>query len=185
MSGVRSIDSLVKQMPRDGSVVGQKPFAIILGCSDSCVPAEIIFDQGLGNLFVIRVAGNIVAPSQIGRVEFAVEEFGTPLVVVLGHSRCGAVMATLRAIEQSSDEKSSNLLSIVSRIRPSVELLFETDLRNDAGQLMKTAIRSNTLASSNNLRHGARLLEQLILDGSLTILAAEYSLETGVVEFIS
>ena len=185
VAGVRSIDTLVKQMQREDFIEGQAPFAIILGCSDSRVPAEIIFDQGLGDLFVIRVAGNIVAPSQVGSVEFAAKQFGTPLVVVLGHSMCGAVLATLEEIERPSDEKSSNVLSIVSRIRPSVELLLETDLRNDPAVLLKAAIRSNTLASTNSLRHGSQMLEQLILDDCLTIVAAEYSLETGVVEFIS
>ena len=185
VAGVRSIDTLVKQMQREDFIAGQAPFAIILGCSDSRVPAEIIFDQGLGDLFVIRVAGNIVAPSQVGSVEFAAKQFGTPLVVVLGHSMCGAVLATLEEIERPSDEKSSNVLSIVSRIRPSVELLLETDLRNDPAVLLKAAIRSNTLASTNSLRHGSQMLEQLILDDCLTIVAAEYSLETGVVEFIS
>jgi len=185
VSGVRSIDSLVKQTQREDIIEGQAPFAIILGCSDSRVPAEIIFDQGLGDLFVIRVAGNIVAPSRIGSVAFAAKQFGTPLVVVLGHSMCGAVMATLEEIQRPSKEKSSNVLSIVSRIQPSVELLFDTDLHNDPEQLLKAAIRSNILASTNSLRHGSQMLEQLILDGRLTIVSAEYSLETGVVEFIS
>ena len=185
VSGLRSIDSLVKQMQREDFVERQAPFAIILGCSDSRVPAEIIFDQGLGDLFVIRVAGNIVAPSQIGSVEFAAKQFGTPLVVVLGHSMCGAVMATLDDIERPSNEKSSSVLSILGRIRPSVEVLFETELRNDPERLLEAAIRSNILASANNLRHGSQMLEQLVLDDHLTIVAAEYSLETGVVEFIT
>jgi carbonic anhydrase len=185
VSGIRGNDSLVKQIQREDVIDGQAPFVIILGCSDSRVPAEIIFDQGLGDLFVIRVAGNIVAPSQIGSVEFAAKQFGTPLVVVLGHSICGAVMATLEEIERPSDEKSSNVLSIVRRIRPSVELLFETDLSNDPERLLKAAIRSNILASTSNLMHGSQMLEQLVLDDSLTIVAAEYSLETGIVEFIT
>src|SRR5687768_991800 len=100
---------------------GQEPFAIILGCSDSRVPAEIVFDQGLGDLFVIRVAGNIVAPSQIGSVEFAASRFGTRLVLVLGHSRCGVILATLDELQQATENRSRNLRSIVDRIRPSVE----------------------------------------------------------------
>ena len=185
VSGVRSIDSLVKQMQRQDFVDGQAPFAIILGCSDSRVPAELVFDQGLGDLFVIRVAGNIVAPSQVGSVEFATSQFGTPLVVVLGHSMCGVVMATVEEIKRPSDQTSSNVLSIVSRIRPSVELLLETDLHDDPEHLLKTAIRSNILASTNSLRHGSQMLEQLILEDRLAIVAAEYSLETGVVEFFN
>lgn len=161
----------------------QSPFAIILGCSDARVPAEIIFDQGLGDLFVIRVAGNIVAPSQVGSVEFAAERFGTPLVIVLGHSMCGAVMATLDELEHPSQGKSSNVLSIVNRIRPTVEPLFETELRKNPEQLLEAAIRANILAATNHLRHGSQLLEQLIQKGDLVIVGAEYSLKTGKVDF--
>lgn len=182
-SGVRSIDTLVKQMQRADFVQGQDPFAIILGCSDSRVPAEIIFDQGLGDLFVIRVAGNIVAPSQIGSVEFAVERFHTPLVVVLGHSMCGAVIATLDDLEYPSKARSSNLSSIVNRIRPSVEPLFGTELRNDPEQLLEASIRANILAATNHLRHGSQMLEHLVQLGELSIIGAEYSLATGEVEF--
>jgi len=183
VSGVRSVDTLVKQIQRADLIAGQAPFAIILGCSDSRVPAEIIFDQGLGDLFVIRVAGNIVAPSQIGSVEFAVERFATPLVVVLGHSMCGAVMATLDDIECPSEEKSSNVLSIVNRIRPTVEPLFETELRNKPERLLAIAIRANIRAATNHLRHGSQMLEHSIQEGSLHIVGAEYSLETGRVDF--
>lgn len=183
VSGVRSVDTFVKQMQRASFVEGQTPFAIILGCSDSRVPAEIIFDQGLGDLFVIRVAGNIVAPSQVGSVEFAAELFGTPLVVVLGHSMCGAVIATLEGLQGPSEARSSNVLSIVNRIRPTVEPLLATDLRNNPEQLLNTAIRANILASTNQLRHGSEILEQLIQKGDLTIVGAEYSLETGEVDF--
>ena len=139
VTGVRSVDTMVKQIHRADVTEGQAPFAIILGCSDSRVPAEIVFDQGLGDLFVIRVAGNIVAPSQVGSVEFAVEQFGTPLVVVLGHSMCGAVMATLDDMEKTSDPKSSNVLSIVNRIRPTIEILRLTELRDKPDQLFKNS----------------------------------------------
>jgi carbonic anhydrase len=183
VSGVRSIDTIVKQIQRANFVEGQEPFAIILGCSDSRVPAEIIFDQGLGDLFVIRVAGNIVAPSQVGSVEFAAERFGTPLVVVLGHSMCGAVMATIDELERPSDEKSSNVLSIVNRIRPTVEPLLETELRNDPDKLLESSIHANILAATNNLMHGSQMLEQLVQQGKLRIVGAEYSLETGEVKF--
>jgi carbonic anhydrase len=183
VSGVRSIDTLVKQMQIETYAEGQTPFAIILGCSDSRVPAEIVFDQGLGDLFVIRVAGNIVAPSQIGSVELATELFGTPLVVVLGHSMCGAVMATLDDLENQSEARSSNVLSIVNRIRPVVEPLFRTELRKHPEQLLDASIRANILAACNHLRHGSQQLEHLIQKGALTIVGAEYSLKTGVVEF--
>ena len=164
-------------------VDGQEPFAIILGCSDSRVPAEIVFDQGLGDLFVIRVAGNVVAPSQVGSVEFAAERFGTRLVVVLGHTQCGAVQATLEQLEQSRDERSDNLHSIVDRIRPSVEALVYTELRNDPAKLMHHAVRANIRTAVDHLRHGSKTLEELINNDELMVVGAEYSLETGVVEF--
>jgi carbonic anhydrase len=147
------------------------------------VPAEIVFDQGLGELFVIRVAGNIVAPSQIGSVEFAACLYETPLVVVMGHSMCGAVIATLEELERPSGNRSPNLQSIVNRIRPSVEVLLETDLHKDPDALLRHAIRANIRASANHLRHGSRILEELIEQGRLLVVGAEYSLETGVVEF--
>lgn len=183
VSGVRCIDTLIKQTQRSDFLGGQEPYAIILGCSDSRVPAEIVFDQGLGDLFVIRVAGNIVAPSQIGSIEFAVERFGTQLVVVLGHSMCGAVMATIDELEQPSNDRSSNVLSIVNRIRPSVEPLYHTDLRNNPDELLHAAIRANILTATNHLRHGSQMLEQLLSKNEITIVGAEYSLETGIVEF--
>ncbi len=162
---------------------GQRPFAIILGCSDSRVPAEIVFDQGLGDLFVIRVAGNIVAPSQIGSVEFAAARYDTRLVLVLGHSQCGAILATLEELRRPSETQSRNLRAIVDRVRPSVEGLLATDLRHDQEALVKQAVRANIRASVNHLRHGSELLEQLIQDAGLRVVGAEYSLETGVVEF--
>ncbi|MEO5767399.1 MAG: carbonic anhydrase [Polyangia bacterium] len=161
----------------------QEPFAIVLGCSDSRVPAEIVFDQGLGDLFVIRVAGNIVAPSQVGSVEFAAARFGTRLVVVLGHSRCGAILATLEELRRPSENQSRNLRSIVDRVRPSVEELLKTDLRHDVDALVHQSVRLNIRASANHLRHGSRELEQLIRDDGLVVVGAEYSLETGAVEF--
>lgn len=168
---------------RAALVAGQEPAAIILGCSDSRVPAELIFDQGLGDLFVIRVAGNIVAPSQVGSIEFAAERFGTRLVVVLGHSMCGAVLATIEELERPSASRSANLRSIVSRIRPAVETLLEAGPRLSREQLVSHAIRANIRAAANQLRHGSPLLEQLILNDSLLVVGAEYSLETGAVEF--
>ena len=162
---------------------GQEPFAIILGCSDSRVPAEIVFDQGLGDLFVIRVAGNIVAPSQVGSVEFGAARFGTRLVVVLGHSNCGAITATLEELARPSADQSRNLRSIVDRVRPSVESLMATELGQDHQRLVDAAVRANIRVSANHLRHGSELLEQLIQTNGLLVVGAEYSLETGVVDF--
>jgi carbonic anhydrase len=176
-------DDATSQKRRVRLTSGQTPHAIILGCSDSRVPAEMVFDQGLGDLFVIRVAGNIVAPSQIGSVEFAAERFGTKLVVVLGHSNCGAIQATIEELGRPSAEQSRNLRSIVDRVRPSVEALLGTDLRHDHTALVKQAVRANIRVSANQLRHGSEILEGLIASGGLEIVGAEYSLDTGIVEF--
>ena len=159
----------------------QDPFAIILGCSDSRVPSEIVFDQGLGDLFVVRVAGNIVAPSQIGSIELAVERFGARLVVVMGHSRCGAIQATLDSLRDPSKNQSKNLRSIVDRIRPSLELL---DIDQDPETILQQAVRANIHSSVSQLQHESRILEQLIREGDLLILGAEYSLDTGIVNFL-
>jgi len=182
VADIRSHATVVRRSHRGDLADGQEPFAIILGCSDSRVPAEIVFDQGLGDLFVIRVAGNIVAPSQIGSVEFAVSKFGTRLVVVLGHSRCGAVEATLEELRRPSANQSRNLFSIVDRVRPSVEPLLATPLRDDPEALIRDAVRANVRVSASKLRHGSELLESLANDG-LIVVGAEYSLENGVVEF--
>jgi carbonic anhydrase len=182
VADIRSHATIARRSHRD-LVDGQEPFAIILGCSDSRVPAEIVFDQGLGDLFVIRVAGNIVAPSQVGSVEFAASKFNTRLVVVLGHSRCGAVEATLEELQRPSGRQSRNLYSIVDRVRPSVEALLATEIRNDPAALIRDAVRANVRVSASQLRHGSELLESLIAREGLVVVGAEYSLESGVVDF--
>jgi len=182
VAGTRHSD-LTSEARRLELTEGQAPFAIVLGCADSRVPAEIVFDQGLGDLFVIRVAGNIVAPSQVGSVEFAAERFGTPLVVVLGHSRCGAIDATLEQLRRPRESQSRNLRTIVDRIRPSVESLLAAGVQHDDPGLAHQAVRSNVRLSANHLRHGSDVLEQLIARGQLLVVGAEYSLETGVVDF--
>jgi carbonic anhydrase len=179
----RSSDTLTGRVRRRAVAETQEPFAVILGCSDSRVPAEIIFDQGLGDLFVIRVAGNIVAPSQIGSIEFAAERFGLRLVVVLGHSSCGAITATIEELGRGSKEQSRHLRSIVDRIRPSVQAFIGTSIANDHAALVHHSVRANIRMSANHLRHGSEVLEQLIDKNGLLVVGAEYSLETGVVEF--
>jgi len=169
---------------REALVAGQEPFAIVLGCSDSRVPAELVFDQGFGDLFVIRVAGNIVAPSQIGSVEFAAARFGTPLVVVLGHTQCGAITATLEELLGKAVTPTRSLRSIVNRVRPSVETLLSMAGTGDLDTLKDNAMRANVRASVDHLRHGSELLETLIADRGLMIVGATYSIETGVVEFL-
>jgi carbonic anhydrase len=182
-SDTRSGETLTNQRRRDEVSAGQEPFAIVLGCSDSRVPAEIVFDQGLGDLFVIRVAGNIVASSQVGSVEFAAGRYGTRLVVVLGHSQCGAVLATLEELQRPTGHQSGNLRSIVDRVRPSVETLLATELRHDPAALVRQAVRANIRVSANQLRHGSEVLEHLIQKDGLLVVGGEYSLETGIVEF--
>ena len=182
-AGASDRDAVLGHLKRAELTKGQQPFAIVLGCSDARVPAEIVFDQGVGDLFVIRVAGNIVARSQVGSVEFAAARFGTRLVVVLGHSQCGAVTATLDEIRQPSVGRSRNLESIVDRIRPAVEGLFNTELRNDPEALLRLAVRTNVGVAVSHLRHGSEMLEEMIENDGLLVVGAEYSLETGVVEF--
>lgn len=179
----RGSENYASQAHRANLVAGQAPFAVILGCSDSRVPVEIIFDQGLGDLFVIRVAGNIVAPSQVSSVEFAAARFGTRLVVVLGHTRCGAIEATLDTLRLPPHERSRDPHSIVDRIRPSVEGLLDTPLQHDHEALMHQAGRANIRASANHLRHGSQVIEELVKSNGLMVVGAEYSLETGMVDF--
>ncbi|CAG67944.1 MULTISPECIES: carbonic anhydrase [Acinetobacter] len=174
---------LLSHQERAEMAEAQNPFAIILGCSDSRVPAEQVFDQGLGDLFVIRVAGNIVAPSQVGSVEFAAERYDCAVVVVLGHSHCGAIQATVDTLLDPENPPSDNLMSIVNRVRPSVEILLQTDLKHDHKKLCMHAVRSNVFASVNQLRHGSAVLESLIAKGKMIVVGAEYSLETGEVNF--
>jgi carbonic anhydrase len=184
VTSVNGPDEFVSQARRAALVAEQEPFAIILGCSDARVPAEIVFDQGLGDLFVIRVAGNVVAPSQVGSVEFAAARFGTRLVVVLGHSGCGAIVATIDELRRPSESQSRNLRSIVDRVRPSVEGLLRAGRGLDEEVLVEEAVRANIRASADHLRHGSPVLEQLILEEGLLVVGAEYSLKTGAVEFL-
>lgn len=185
VSDSRTSDILTSRANIRDLVSGQRPFAIILGCSDSRVPIEIIFDQGLGDLFVIRVAGNIVAPSLIGSIEYAAETTGARLVVVLGHSHCGAVTATLEELQRPSDSRSPNLHAIVKRIMPAVEPLTLEGPGQDPDSLAQKAVRANILASVAKLHSESEILEQQVKEQDLLIIGAEYSLETGTVEFLN
>lgn len=179
VAGTTTNNDSVSQARRAELVDGQSPFAVIVACSDSRVPVELLFDQGLGDLFVIRVAGNIVAPSQIGSVEFAAAQLGTKLVVVLGHSNCGAVDATLKELAHGTGTQSPNLRSIVDRIRPAIEPLVKAK-----GELtLDEAVAANVNQSVERLRHGSAILEDLIDSGALQVVGAEYSIENGDVEF--
>jgi carbonic anhydrase len=178
---VRSLDSMLSHNRRD--VEPQRPFAIVLGCSDSRAPAEVVFDVGLGDLFVIRVAGNIVAPSQVGSVEFAAERFGTRLVVVMGHSSCGAIEAAIEAVMRNEGPTSRNLMSIVDRVRPSIESLVATDLVRDPVRLRREAVRANVRVSVSHLRHSSDIIERLIDHEGLLVVGAELDLSNGEVVF--
>ncbi len=181
--GESELGAIVTPARRAELAAGQTPFAVVLGCSDSRVPAELVFDQGLGELFVIRVAGNIVEPSHIGSVEYAADQCGTRLVVVLGHTGCGAVGATLEELRHPQSVRSPNLRSIVDCIGPAVEDLLDTELAADPEALYRAAVRANVSAAADRLRHSSEVLEHLIVSDGLVVVGAEYSLETGEVEF--
>ena len=182
-SGLRSVDSMMSHNLRDGLLDRkQQPIAIVLACSDARSPAETVFDVGLGDLFVIRVAGNIVAPSQIGSIEFAAERFGTRLVVVMGHTRCGAIDAAYEAITGVAEAQSRNLASIVDRVRPAIEPVV-AGATGDPVAIKRAAVRANVRQSVLGLRRGSEILARLVDDGGLTIVGSELDLQTGVVDF--
>lgn len=163
---------------------GQVPKAIVLCCSDSRAPVEMIFDQDIGDLFVIRVAGNIIAPSLVGSVEFAAATFGTSLVVVMGHTQCGAIQATLDHIHNPQPVSSENIHDIVSRIRPHI---FPIAQRSDlsANDQLCMATETNVMASVSQLSHASRLIEERVQDGALTVVGALFDLSTGRVSVLS
>lgn len=175
--------ALSNEERRGELAAGQSPFAVIFGCSDSRVPVETIFDQGLGDLFVVRVAGNVVTSPQVGSIEFAVESFGTPLVVVLGHTGCGAVQATLETVRDITLPATPHLASIIESIRPSVEPLLATSEDPEDGLLMARAVRANIQAATNQLQQDSAALASRIQRGQLRVIGAEYCLDSGVVEF--
>jgi carbonic anhydrase len=158
----------------------QRPFAVVLACSDSRTPVEIVFDAGFGELFVIRIIGNIVAPSVMGSIEFAVSQFGTRLVVVMGHTRCGAVGATVQAINTGLGPESKNIRSVTDRIGPHIQGLVRP---GDTEGIVREAVRANVRASADHLRHGSRIIEDLVGAGRVAVVGAEYELETGAVQF--
>jgi carbonic anhydrase len=183
-ANARGTGTLITAARRARLTATQEPFAIVLGCSDSRVPVEIIFNQGPGDLFVIRVAGNIVAPSLIGSVEFAAERFGTRLVVVLGHSSCGAIAATIEELHRPVPESSPHLLDIVNRIRPGVAEIVARHESEGALAVEHAAMTANVRASVDHLRHGSTIIENLIASDGLLVTGAWYSIETGRVEFL-
>ena len=182
-SEANSGERFLRRMVRARTSAKPEPLAIILGCSDSRVPVEIVFDQDLGDLFVIRVAGNIVAPSQLGSIEFAAEEFGTRLVVVLGHSHCGAILGTLELLRRPRPPMSPHTRFIADRISPAIAGLLAPGLGHDRETLIAQSVRANVRQSVAQLRHGSTILERLIESEQMLVVGAEYSLESGRVEF--
>jgi len=179
-SGILSVDRDLRKL----MLKSRGPFAIVLSCSDSRAPSEILFDQGLGDLFVIRVAGNVVAPSLIGSVEFAAATTQARLVVVMGHTQCGAIQATYDAVKGKKPALSENLSDIVERIRPHIQrLVARKKGSTKRADVLRDAVRANVLASADHLRHGSRLLEEMVLRKELHIVGAEYDIESGLVDF--
>ncbi len=168
---------------RSQLVQGQSPFAVVLGCSDSRAPVELLFDQGPGDLFVVRVAGNIAGPDQVGSIEFAVAEFGTPLVVVLGHSYCGAINASLDFLAAPSEDLSPNILGIANHILPSIEPLTQVTPPLEREDLVRQSVRRNVSTEVRRLRETSDILARSIRENGLLVVGADYSLDTGAVDF--
>jgi len=163
-------------------IAEQKPFAVVLSCADSRVPAEAIFNQGVGDIFVVRVAGNIATPSQIGSIEFACENFGSSLIVVLGHSGCGAIKASIGCSENGTDGLSPSLKSIVDEILPAIEpVLNNAEIK--PAELLQASTKANVEKTILDITNKSSLLKGLVDQGNLEIIGAEFSVETGLVNF--
>jgi carbonic anhydrase len=183
MLGLEKRDKQLSHLMRQQLAKNPEPFAIVLSCSDSRAPTEIVFDQGVGDLFVIRVAGNIVGPTQYDSIAFAAVQFGIRLIVVLGHTHCGAVLAALEQLRQPTESNWHIPKSITTHIRPAVEGLLRTELRYDVDALNLRAVRENIKASVRHLRGASKFLQQLTQNGGIHVVGAEYSVETGEVDF--
>jgi carbonic anhydrase len=182
-AGLSEVDPRGAREKRAQLASGQRPWAIVLGCSDSRVPVEMVFDQGPGALFVVRVAGNIVAPTQMGSIELAADRFGTRLIVVLGHSRCGAVTAAVDDLRRQGKEMSPDLRSVVDLVKASAASLMTPGHEDDRDALIASAVRANVNASVSRLRTGSVMLANLASTDGLAVVGAEYSLESGLVDF--
>lgn len=159
---------------RESVAKSQAPFAVILSCSDSRVPPELVFDAGLGSLFVIRVAGNVVDDVTLGSIEYAVEHLGVPLVMVLGHERCGAVTAATQ-----SGEPDAHIKSLVNAIKPAVETV-----KGQPGDPVDNAVAANVRLVVRQLSASRDILGKHLDEHKLTIIGARYDLDTGVVELL-
>ncbi|MCB9497775.1 MAG: carbonic anhydrase [Fibrobacteria bacterium] len=163
---------------REKLAKGQNPFAVILGCADSRVPPEVVFDFGLGDLFVIRVAGNIVEDAGVGSIEYAIDHLGTPLIVVLGHERCGAVSATIQTLDEGG-EAPGQIAELVRKIKPAVEAVTKVP-----GDRVDNAVRENARRMAAEIAGLEPILKEKVDAGKLKVVAARYDLDSGVVEIL-
>ena len=184
VAGGHSADDNLSAERRLNTSDSQSPFAVILGCSDSRVPAEYVFDQGIGDLFVVRVAGNIAATSQIASVEFALAKFGTKLIVVLGHAQCGAVIATLEDLENQTGAGTVHLEGVVSQIQPAVQAVLDRQQGADREEIIAGAVRENVRHAMADMQRDSTVIADAVSDDAM-IVGAEYSLHTGIVEFFT
>lgn len=164
------------QKRRDLKVNGQKPFAVILSCSDSRVPPEIVFDQGLGDIFVVRNAGNVVEPVALGSIEYSIKYLGTPLIVVMGHEDCGAVKAAVEG-----EETTDNIEAIIKKIEPSVEKAKSGGSKEG---LKERAENENIVNSIEQIKKSP-VVKEMLETGRVKIVGAKYHLESGEVIFIN
>ena len=173
------------RVSREQIVADQHPYAIVIGCSDSRVPVEIVFDQGLGDLFVIRIAGNVISKTQLGSIEFAALNFGARLVVVLGHTGCGAVTAAYAAVEGGEEQESENFRVLLDQIRPAVKRAIERDGSCAFPALIDRVGRENVRLAVDEIRNSSGIIRRLVDDEGLLVVGAEYSLATGAVAFFN
>lgn len=185
VQGVKSINSLLSHNQKaELADQGQRPYAIILGCADSRAPAETVFDAGLGDLFVVRIAGNIISPMGLGSIEFAAANFGTPLCVVLGHTKCGAVAATVEAVQKKKRAPSDHIQDIVLEIEPSVKLAIAAGSKQDR-PLVEEAARLNVVRNMERILERSSILSSLAEKDLFKVVGGVYNLHTGYVEFLA
>jgi carbonic anhydrase len=184
VSGLRSVETepTIARL-KELAEKGQTPFAIVLTCSDSRVPTEMIFDRGLGDIFVIRVAGNVVAPSVIASVEFAALNFGTPICVVMGHSACGAVKAAVSAEATGSHAATRNLEKLVLKVRPAVRWALRSTKCDTEAELLHQATLCNVRRNARLLKKRSTVIDDLTNEQKLMVVSAYYDLHTGRVLF--
>jgi carbonic anhydrase len=181
MSGTFTNEKQSTAAVRQTLVAGQKPYAVILSCADSRVPPEIVFDKGLGEIFVIRVAGNVTDPVVLGSIEYAVEHLGSPLIMVLGHTRCGAVTAAV----EGKGEPHGSIGAILDAIKPAAaKAKQECGKAKDEALVVDCAVDENVKLVGANLKKHSKVISHLVQEGKVKIALAKYSLETGKVSLL-